>query len=587
MSVEIVQLAESESPFTKVTQESVRMLESITPAEKGQSVPYLKIWQINPFTGKPVHMDQAELPKNPLSIKLVQPPTFGMPVNSTGFEMRERPPVSLQKIVINTQCPRGLIMYRKLSMSFVVHRPDVIFQETQDDADTWSSLISPGTVFGMKYGWTASAGVKNGLLNGEGIEDNSVLIPAMKEIRFQVTNYNFTINADMEFEFSIEALESGDLHVRRTIIDMREDDKAQARQKGNEVDKNLAKTTDIVDPYTEDGKQILKSVQDKIKSLQKDDGYDKGSKGIPATIKFESIVRVLFADSLEKAYSNAGFRGKIKILIGSFNSRAGFTSPAYGHEDQSGHSIGDFKFPYKEIEQEFIRITKAGQELTVFNFMKPFLAKFNTPAIWDNSKKSNSKIPEVILKTMSNKGNVNIYFFDVKEELIKFDSKEEENTLRSTAKTRADIKKELDNKIPMVSLLKANSYIQDAKFSVQSDDKLKSIFIRRYFGDQQTKKDVTSKTDISKKMNTAVPPIEVLYSSAIQGDLTMIGNFVFDTFGLIWLDFGVPRFSGPFFVMSKEDVIERGNFSTKIHVYAAGTDPLGTQGRYKATGVTK
>jgi hypothetical protein len=70
-----------------------------------------------------------------------------------------------------------------------------------------------------------------------------------------------------------------------------------------------------------------------------------------------------------------------------------------------------------------------------------------------------------------------------------------------------------------------------------------------------------------------------MYSSAINGDMTMIGNFVFDVFGMVWLDFGVPIWSGPFTVMEHEDVLDRTGLTTRVTFRADGSDPLGTQGR--------
>ena len=59
----------------------------------------------------------------------------------------------------------------------------------------------------------------------------------------------------------------------------------------------------------------------------------------------------------------------------------------------------------------------------------------------------------------------------------------------------------------------------------------------------------------------------------------MLGNHVFDIFGLVWLEFTVPVWDGPFYIMAREDTINQTGFFTSITLRSAGTDPLGTQGR--------
>ena len=80
-------------PFALAFQEAVDELESITASEKAQSVPYLKIWEIDPGSGKPKNPGKEKsIPKRPLSSQLVEPPHFGAPAGNAAY--RERPDVS-------------------------------------------------------------------------------------------------------------------------------------------------------------------------------------------------------------------------------------------------------------------------------------------------------------------------------------------------------------------------------------------------------------------------------------------------------------------------------------------------------------
>ena len=42
-----------------------------------------------------------------------------------------------------------------------------------------------------------------------------------------------------------------------------------------------------------------------------------------------------------------------------------------------------------------------------------------------------------------------------------------------------------------------------------------------------------------------------MYRSAIKGVITVLGNFAFDAFGLLWMDFGIPAYDGLFYVLQK------------------------------------
>jgi hypothetical protein len=105
------------------------------------------------------------------------------------------------------------------------------------------------------------------------------------------------------------------------------------------------------------------------------------------------------------------------------------------------------------------------------------------------------------------------------------------------------------------------------------------IFQRRYFGDKSLNRDQKVNQPSAAQKENRSPAVQQIYSPVIQGTITMLGNFVFDTFGLIWLDFGVARWDGPFQLDSREDVIERGVFTTTMKIHSTGTDPLGTKSR--------
>jgi hypothetical protein len=165
------------------------------------------------------------------------------------------------------------------------------------------------------------------------------------------------------------------------------------------------------------------------------------------------------------------------------------------------------------------------------------------------------------------------------------DQLKEDKSLNLKTKTRIQLRDHLkSNDVPYISLMKANSYIKDVNFQIIHDDKIQSIFISRAYNTER--KQVTNSPDMQNRskqkdgilMPRGVTPEHLLYASAMQGSITMIGNFVYTRFGYCWLDFGVKIWSGPFYITSREDVIDPGGFTSKVEFISAGNDPLNIKG---------
>lgn len=563
-------------PFLSISQDVVDVLESITAAEKAQAVPLLRIWRIDPRTGDPVH-GQDGVPTGPLTDRLAEPPAFGSTLDSPSVRFRERPPVSLERVSVRSEAPRGVITYRQLEIQFVVHRPDVLFGEPDRDADSWSDLLIPGNVFAMEYGWRASSGVRNELLNGEGFSDPRpsppVVVPAVSRIRFAVTNYSFHISQDNQIQIAVTAFEDGEFNLRQAVLG------ASAVRNRTANAPPRIEVPAPVEAYNEDGLRV-------VENLQKLVGDDlRGRSDKKGNVTFRDVCDVLFARTIDDTYRDLGYDAP-RLWLGTFNERAGRPAPKYGHTDMSGRPIGDFTVPLKDVESVFSRLLRTGDQLTLYNFITPFLGVFRDPRNWDRAQARLDKdgsqqhtIPQVAIRSIINKKTVAVYIFDVEREFTKFSESDRltNEELVGGQVTRDRVREVLRQKgVPLITFQRGNSYLETSSFEVVNDDQIKSILMRRYL--QPTRSDVL---DISKrlKLGRAVDPRQILYSSAIQGEVSMLGNFAFDVFGLVWLDFGVPTWDGPFHIMSREDVIAPGTFTTRVGFRSAGSDPLGTQGR--------
>lgn len=569
-------LDDSSKPFLSVDQGAVDLLESISAVDKAQSVPLVRIWQVDPKTGDPVRGKDGE-PSGPLTIQSVEPPSFGQSADSDSVRYRERPPVSLEQIVIKNNAPRGIILYRTLSISFIIHRPDVLFAPEDPDRDSWSQVILPGNVFAMEFGWRASSGVKNEILNGQGyVNQNSnppIVVPGVGRIRFMVTNYSFTITPENEFRVMVTAYEAGEFNLRRAELGA-----LSAKQRIDESGNRIS-ITPATDPYAEAGKNLIASIQ---KQLGDDLRGKVDGKGM---VRFGDLCDSLFADVITDAFLELGYEAPT-LWLGTFNERAGKTSKKYGAGDYSASPISEFLLPFREVEKTFANLVKVGETLTLHNFIRPFLNIVQDPRNWDRKLAKvdvdNSQVqtlPQLMLRTITNKKSVSFYIFDVEREFTKFAPSDRftKDELFGGDYTRERVRQVLADKgIPIISFQRGNSYISDSNFEVVNDDQVKSILMRRYLSpDREQFQDVSQKL----KDNTAVDPRQILYSSAIHGEITMIGSFVFDVFGLVWLEFGVPVWDGPFYVVSHEMMLDPSGFWLKIGFISAGSDPLGTQGR--------
>jgi len=592
-------LGEEDKPFSPANSSVVELLEGILAADKGQAVPQVLIWEIDPDTGKALREDgNSGRPKQPLSIQLIEPPKFGASLSDSEFRFRERPPVSMERVSIKSKNPRGLLSYEEIELVFTVHRPDVVFADvSQTDQDVWASLIVPGRAHALEYGWSASKNVRNGLLNGEGVDtNNGVVIPGRRQIRFSVVTYTFAILADNSMRFTISGIELGEFNLRQAfLVKPPEKETTGGSPKEAQNEKAKKRIKEEADPYSADRSELnklLKKIQDQVADKSNSRAARKpGGKAV----KFGKLLELVFVPRIRGALTEMGLTVK-NIFVGRFNERSGKPVLKYGNNDMSGLPISDFEFPLDEIQQVFTELMNLGERLTVMNFIAPFLRLFEDPTRWDRSdedpsdqfSKFNHTVPQVMMRSIfrrlsNGKIEVTFYIFDSNREYTKF-APTDKDKLKPGHYTKSDVRKAvLDANVPFISLVKANSFVKEPNFQVVLDEQMKSLYMRRYATASRNREQVVSQPDVAAKQLTPPPDPRQLFSASISGDLVLLGNFVFDVFMLIWIDFGVPFWDGPFNVLEKEDVIENGDFITRLKVVSAGTDPLGTQGRPKAT----
>lgn len=590
-------------PTEPQSQAALDALESISASDKAQAVPYALLWEIDPMTGDAMHSIEGDKSRSrrPLSIVMIEPPSFGASVDT---KFRERPPASIESIVVK-EAPSsyGTIMFRQIEIAMTVHRPDVVFDDhiflkngknthRSDEADSFSSLLTPGEAFALEYGWSSSTGVRNEMLNGLGFEtgDNytdpsgavsRIVIPGRKQIRFSIINYTFSILADNQISFKIFGMELGETNIRQAFLTNRPDQKSQEVSgktvKVKTTFRDKIETFDV-DPYANDSTaliEILNKFQDRLSDDKESLVFDR-NKAV-TSVPFGKVFDDIFADIIKNSYErdmNVRVRG---IYIGKFNKRVGTPTQKYSPGgDLSGKPISDVLFPLDDIEKIFRDKIKAGTRMTVYNFMQPFFEVIGRQQTWVNGAKES--IPEIGMKTIfstaaDGRQEVTIHIFDKKYEFVRF-SKDDDSKIPREASSRSELRQMLrDAGVQYVSFMRANSFIEDSQFEVMIDDQMKSLFMRRNRGPDITRDEKTSQPDIARSEN-AIPPAQQIFMNAMQGRIKMLGNFAFDTFGYVWLDFGVYLWDGPFNVFEVTHTISPGDFTTDISLYSAGNKPL-------------
>ena len=519
-------------------------------------------------------------------LRAVAVSAFGASIDEAS-ELRERPDASIESITIKTVNPNGLILYRQLDISIVIHRPEAL-AVVPTERDGWQDLITPGAVFAMRYGWTAnSKHVKNPILNGDSetvfVGGKAYPIQGNKVIRFAITNYRFTILPDQQINVNISALEDGDYSLRHTYV-------------VPGIRPSLSKNNLVVTNDAEFRVDFTKNADKKIKDLTQ----DLRERIIPGqfgnVVRMEDIFDVFFVKQAEASILDLGYES-IKFFMGTCNVRVPTPHKQYDWKKRNNREtparyIGDFTVPFDAVIAQMSQLVNNGHELTLFNFITPFLRILNDPTVWSDLERPDVTMPEVQMRVIpyhnlsTGKQRAEIYVFDAKAELIRFttddkisyqDWAKKNSTSQAGVPNRDKIREIcLNHGIPYVEFMKGNSWIQDAQFDVIQDELISSILITRYMRRDHF-------ADTSKGANQVkdeeMDYRKVLYSSAIKGQLTTIGNHAMDVMGVYWMDFGIPQWSGPFRILERTDLIQMGGWQTTVSLISEGTDPLGSQGR--------
>lgn len=548
-------------PFARTSQQPIELLESISSADLALSVPFVRITEIDPVTRAPIPG------RRPIMFDLIEPPQFGA---SVGAGLIERPLVSLQSVSISTQQNYGFSFFSNVEIAFTIHRPAAVF--SSDVGTSWRSLLREGTSHVLEYGWIGSS--KNQLFNGEGFNDISsgLVVPSIKFMLINVVKYKFSIAANGEMNFIVEAIENSELGLRNAKLgDVITRQQASVRQQS---EAGKTPMTDL--PDQERDREITKALAAALDSIPKEkiQGYGE-------FYRFGDIADRLLAPLIEKAASMMGYAGT-NLYIGNFNKAAGFTSDAYGAIDVADRSIAEFLVPVKQLKNELGNKYRTGKTVTFFNFIS-FVVNMMNGNPWRTPSPDKLRVPPVVnIKTFTQterdgKLSFNMVILDQHEGSHPFDR---QDVLALSDQSREKVLQRVRDKyVPIVQYGHAFSFIKDSTFNVIIDELMRSIFIERTFEERKARVERVSKPDPDGRKGQSKPE-EFVPLSTIEGEIEMLGNFVFENFATIWIDFfGIGQMSGTFNVRNRRDSLAPGIFTTTISVISDGADPLNTRKR--------
>lgn len=556
--------------LNRSSQKTIEQLQGISAVDMAMAIPYLKITRVDPETRKPA----AGVP--PLNVFLQKPPSFGLSMVGNG-RFAERPPASLESFSVSTKQNYGHIIEQHIEMKVIAHRPSAVF----DSGDSvWASLITPGETHLVEYGWAGSS--KNGLVNGEGFDDEDALggrtfIPSRKSILFTTYYYTFAIRNTGEIEFSIKGMQNGNLVFRQIQLgDVLETD----------TDINITNAGRGRVPSTSITERnrnslVRKKLQGMLDQLAKNSIKRKKLKPVVSLI---DVLNVLLADTVTSRCTQWGY-DSIDMVIGKFNPRVAPTTPQF---QKPSDEIGDFMIPVDSVRKVITGATRKNTTLTIENFIENLLsATVNRATTWapgrlDEKSRLSSRVPQVMVKVVDESTNtkkrIRISIFDSVRDLIAL-FPEENRLFGKDIESRSKIKDKLVKaKVPFLSLGHASSFIMDANFDVIMDPQIQRAKIDAAAKFLKARSDVTSRS-LRDLIKDSPNEYHQIFSSAIQGTITMLGNFAFDTFASMWLDFQISIWDGPFVVRQRTDTVTPAGFETTLEVYSEGTDPLNTKRR--------
>lgn len=552
------------NPFAGASQEPMRLLESITAAQLGACVPVIRIVKIDQRSGRPAEDSR------PLMFDLVQTPQFGSAGDDFGVDQdtfRERALVSLQSLTVDSKLSYGLTLFREVTLSFVVHRPELVFDRAS--RIPWRELLEEGNSFSLEYGWTADPTlVPNDLFNGTGhVTERGLVVKSTQTVLLVVARYNLRLRQTGEVDVTVHALENGDIALRESRF-------------SDVADSAFGPRFRFLTPVREDDSSNAQRLKLLLDGLTSQLASGRGNMHTLGAVL--DVVVAPMVEAAARAFGYSGSPGPVRMLLANFNRRAGRQSDGYGGRDMSDRSIGDMLVPATRLREVLSAHFAAGRSMLLHNFISILVGLANSAEAWGPDQREGRAKPEIIMKadTVRNGDGSVMLVLTIYDRKLITDVFTDSDRLPLEQQTRDNVMRVLrDKDVPVLEFATAGSLIIDASFEMQPDSLLQAIQVDSAYRDRKDRVQTTSMPDVESRRGQAGAR-EIVPTSILEGEVTMYGNFVLESFGLVWVEFfRSSSISGVFHVLEKTDTVESGRFTSKIKLISEGVDPLNTRRR--------
>lgn len=552
------------NPFAGSSQEPMQLLESITAAQLASCVPMIRIVKIDSRTGRPA--DDTR----PLMFDLVQTPQFGAVGDDFGVDQetfKERALVSLQSLSVEYKLSYGLMLFREITLNFTVHRPELVFDRSSKVP--WRELLEEGMSFSLEYGWSADPSlVQNDLFNGNGhVTAGGLVVKSTQTVLLVVSRYNLHLKQTGEIDVTVHALENGDIALRESRFSDAADAafgprfrfKAPLREDDSSNAQRLKLLLDGITPRLVSGRGGMYSLGDVL----------------------DSVVAPM-VEAAARGFGYSGSPGPVQLLLANFNRRAGRQSDQYGGQDLADRSLGDFLLPVNRIRETLSAHFAAGRSMFLHNFISIIIGMVNAAEAWGPDQTEGRAKPEVMMKadTVRNQDDTAQLVISIYDRKVITDVFTDSDRLPLDQQTRDNVMQVLrDKDVPVLEFSTAGSLVLDANFEMQPDALLQAIQVDSAYRDRKDRVQTTAMPDVESRRGQAGAK-EIVPVSILEGEVVMHGNFVLETFALIWIEFfRSSSISGIFHVLEKTDILESGKFTSRFKVISEGIDPLNTRRR--------
>ena len=554
------------NPFSAAAREGILLLESATPAQLASCVPRIVITKIDFRTGRPVEDTR------PLMYDLVETPQFGS-VGGIEFgvdrdRFMERATVSLSSLDVKTNLQYGVDVLKEVTLKFTVHRPDIVFDRSSKIP--WREILEEGKSFSLEYGWIANpVACPNDLFNGYGhVSRDGTVIKSTEVVLLLVSRWTTVLRQSGEVDVTISAYENGDIALRETrFADVAGAVIGAAGEPGPNGEPPIVTDSDAARSLFTRFKQVTPVVLS----------------GRGKFVRLGDVLDEIAAPMIEAAVKQFGYRGNPSCLmsIANFNVCAGRQSEAWGGRDMNSSSIADFLVPLDRLIETMSKHLASGRAMLLRNFLNYVLKFVNSDEAWAQVHADQLRpLIGVSYETVKTRDGMTLSMMVLDRNAVG-DNVKRLSRLPLDRQTRDGIMNALnDANVPVLEFTRAGSLIFDASFEMQPEPLLQSIQVETAESGRKDRVQKTAMPDVESRRGQALPH-DIIPISILEGDVTMNGNFVINPFDRIWVEFfGSSSISGIFNVLSKNDHVEPGKFTTQVHLISEGIDPLNTRFRF-------